>query len=358
MNSCKVTFTDFMEGYTFSLDLVSHYTTIIGFDSGEGKTWLFDSVSRKQAAGELQVECVYNVIFSTLESLERDLDLENRTVIITDEYTISKSQSIMRKINNCKHLILAITRTSVKRANSPLNGIYKIVVTEDSVFDIQLINDDGGIPLTRELFGTDIILTEASENKSEYQFLCGLQELTGKRVRLVAANGKDKIANKLRTLSIKHSNKNILVFMDLGNVGSQIKLLRKRCRANPNIKFFDYVCFEELLSEGSLLEQFQSIMQETVFDFLTPEKFYEKKLEVMTKNTPYAYNHKKPVLSLCYLIYCLDCINDCRLKDSDKFQKLLDSDIGKSIYDYYFGDKKDAICEARSFELSDMKFFS
>lgn len=357
LSSCKITFTDFLEGYSFSLDLVSHYTTIIGFDSGEGKTWLFDSVSRKQAASELEVECDYNVIFSTLESLDRDLDLENRTVIITDEYTITKSQSIMRKINNCKHLILAITRTSVKRANSPLNGIYKVVVSDDSVFRIQLINEDGGIPLTRNLFGVDIILTESSEDKSEHQFLCGLQNLIGKKLCIIAANGKDNIARELRKLSIENPNKNILVFMDLGNVSSQIKLLRKRCKDNTNIKFFDYMCFEELLVESSLLEQFQFVMRQTVFDFLTPERFYEKKLEIMTQNTPYAYKHKNQTLTACYLIYCMDCINQCKLEDPIKFQRLLDSGVGKSIYQYYFGTKRDAVCEADNHKLTDMKLF-
>jgi len=76
LKSCKVVFTDFLENYTFSIDLFSHYTTIIGIDSGEGKTWMFDSVSRKQAAGELRVDC---------------------------EYTISKSVTVMDKINNCRH---------------------------------------------------------------------------------------------------------------------------------------------------------------------------------------------------------------------------------------------------------------
>ena len=121
MRVCKVTFTDFMDGYSFSISLFSHYTTIIGFNSGEGKTWMFDSVSRKQAAGELRVDCEYDVIFSTLESLERDLDLDGRVVIITDEYTVSKSVSIMNKINNCKHIIIAITRASVLRANSHMH---------------------------------------------------------------------------------------------------------------------------------------------------------------------------------------------------------------------------------------------
>lgn len=336
MEGCKIIFTDFLENYFFSITLVSHYTTIIGFDSGEGKTWMFDSVSRKQAAGELQIDCDYNVIFSTLESLDRDLDLEERTVIITDEFTISKSQSIINKINNCKHLILAITRTSLKRSNSPLDGIYKVILTDDSVFSIQPINCELSLPLTREFSNVDIILTEAYESKSEHQFFSNLCELTGHKLKVIAAGGKDNIAKKLRYLSKEEPNSNILVFMDLGNVSFQFKFLEKQCKKNPNVKFFDYVCFEELLSEGKLFKKLKVIFNESIFDFLTPEKYYEKKLEIITKNTKYAYDHKKLLLSVCYLIYCLSCVDSCELYNDKKFYELLDSEIGKSIYHYFF----------------------
>ncbi len=200
MECSKITFTDFSENYSFSIDLVSHFTTIIGYNSGEGKTWLFDSVSRKRVAGELHIACEYDVIFSTLESLDRDLSIETRMVIIVDEYTVSKSQTIINKINNCKHLIVAITRASLTKVNSPLNGIYQIIATEDSVFDVQKINESKPLPLTRELSNIDIILTEAAECKSEHQFISNLCKLTDKKLEVIAASGKDNVAKKLRTL--------------------------------------------------------------------------------------------------------------------------------------------------------------
>lgn len=305
MRTCRVTFTDFLDDYSFSMTLFSHYTTVIGFDSGEGKTWMFDSVSRKQAAGELRIECEYDVIFSTLESLERDLDLEERTVIITDEYTISKSVSIMRKINNCRHLIIAITRTSLMRADSPLNGIYKIVPKADSVFDAVSVYEDNPLNLTRNLSGIEIIVTEAAFEKSEHQFISSLCKITGKKLQIMAAGGKDNISKKLRQLSAEYPDKGILVLMDLGNVSSQFKILKKRCSENHQIKFFDYICFEELLTEGSLFQPYCGLFQGDVFDFLTPERYYEKKLETITLGTPFAYKHKSAVLSLCWLICCV-----------------------------------------------------
>lgn len=66
------------------------------------------------------------------------------------------------------------------------------------------------------------------------------------------------------------------------------------------------------------------------------ERYYEKKLEVVTKSTPFAYRHRNPVLSLCYLIYCMVCTGCCKWYDSEKFQKLLSSDSGIQLYEYFF----------------------
>lgn len=336
MVECEVVFTDFLENYTFSVTLISHYTSVIGFDSGEGKTWMFDSVSRKQAAGELRIDCVYPVIFSSLESLERDLDLATRHVIIVDEYTISKSSSIMKKINSCRHLILAITRTVLAGIAAPLNGIYKIVAVEDSAFSVEKINNSNNLPLTRNISGVDIVVTEALDGKSENQFLSALCELTGRKLQLVAGNGKDNVAKKLYVLSRDYPDARILVSTDLGNISAQYRLLCKRCSENSNIRFFDYNCFEELLVAGELLSTFSEFSQD-VFDFPTLERYYEKKLEYVTANTPFKYIHCRPVLAMCYLIYCELCDAGCEFFDSNKFKRLLNSDAGESLYEYFFG---------------------
>ncbi len=336
MKECTVTFIDYMDNYKFSIALVSHYTTVIGFDSGEGKTWMFDSVNRKQMAGELRIECEFPVIFSTVDSLERDLDLAERIVIITDEYTIVKSSAVMKKMNRSKHLILAITRAVIASVASPLDGIYKISVRSDSVFRVERMNHDHSLPLTRDIADADIIITESAFEKSEHQFLSGLCNLTGKHLEIVAAGGKDNIAKKLRSYTRIQPNARIIVFTDLGNISSQYRLLRKRCNENPNIRFFDYDCFEELLCEGTLFSQLDTF-HDSVFDYVTPERYYEKKLECMTRNTPFSYRHRQPVLSLCYIMYCVMCDKMCSFSDDDKLRKLLDSDIGEALYQYFFG---------------------
>lgn len=136
-----------------------------------------------------------------------------------------------------------------------------------SVFDAVPVNVDNPLNLTRSFSGIDIVVTEAAFEKSEHQFISGLCEITGKKLDIVAVGGKDKIAKKLRQLSLEYPNKGILVFMDLGNVSSQFKILKKRCADNKNIKFFDYTCFEELLAGSSLFKKSGNRFWEDVFDF-------------------------------------------------------------------------------------------
>ena len=42
-------------------------------------------------------------------------------------------------------------------------------------------------------------------------------------------------------------NAKILVFMDLGNISTQLRLLTKRCKQNKNISFYNWLAFEKLL---------------------------------------------------------------------------------------------------------------
>ena len=118
----------------------------------------------------------------------------------------------------------------------------------------------------------------------ENQFLAGLSNFTEKCLEIMAANGIDNVSEILCTLMRTRPNAKIVVFTDLGNISAQYRLLRKRCTENTNIRFFDCNCFEDLLSEGELISSFSSF-DENVFDHVTLEKFYEKKLARLTNGS-------------------------------------------------------------------------
>ena len=48
--------------YEYGFYIYSHYTTILGLESGEGKTWLFDSLAERYNEGIVSIEASYPVI--------------------------------------------------------------------------------------------------------------------------------------------------------------------------------------------------------------------------------------------------------------------------------------------------------
>lgn len=330
----------------FSFQLISHFTTIYGVNSGEGKSWLFDLLIRMRAANELEITCenssgdFYDVLFASLDTFQELLEQKERKVIIVDEIFMNKSSAILKLINTCKHLLVVITRSFPMTANSPLNGMYVVTLDSSGKFHLELMNKDELLPITKSLEDADIFITEASEGKSEYQVLQFLIENFRQDVKLIAADGKDKIQSKLLWCTREFPEKRIVVFTDLYNISAQLKLLSKRCKQNPNIAFYDYGCFEELLCVSDLIKKIPRCFEKESIDFITLERFFEEKVYFLTKNTVFEYNHKKPVLTKCYLQECVDCEHSCEFYVKDKLNALLNSDVAVPIYKYFCNDKE------------------
>lgn len=342
-NYCLLSFKSInsVDTILFSIKLISHFTTVYGIDSGEGKSWLFDMLIRMRAANELQITCIgtegesYDVVFASLDTFKELLEQEARKVIIVDEIFINKSSELLKLVNSCSHFLVVITRSFPMAANSPLNGIYTVHVGSTGKFHVELINKQGLIPLTTSLKDADIIVTEASSGRSENQLLQFLIKKFNKNILLIAADGKDKIQAKLLWCTKKYPEKRIVVFTDLYNISAQLKLLVKRCKQNPNIVFYNYGCFEELLCESSFIAQVKKCFNKKSFDYITLERFFEEKVNFLTKGTIIEYNHHKPIMSECYLQECVLCANLCEFYAENKLQDLLDSYVGIPIYEYF-----------------------
>lgn len=330
----------------FSVKLISHFTTIYGVNSGEGKSWLFDLLIRMRAANEIKITCengiggFYDVLFASLDSFQELLEQDGRKVIIVDEIFINKSSGLLKLINTCKHLLVVITRSFPMAANSPLNGIYTVTLEQSGKFRLELINKNELLPVTRSLKNADIFITESAENKSEYQVLQFLIKKFKQNVMLVAARGKDKIQSKLLYCTREFPKKRIVVFTDLYNISAQLKLLIKRCKQNSNIAFYDYGCFEELLCLSNLIKKVPRNFEEEGIDFITLERFFEEKAYFLTKGTVFEFNHRKPILTECYLQECIDCIHPCEFQVKNKLNALLDSDVAAPIYRHFCSSNK------------------
>lgn len=268
-------------GSSVSLNLYSHFTCIYGKDSAEGKTHFVGFIERS-VSNKLITVLVNNeerkFAVATDLSLDGLLLASEMLVILIDEVTLYNYESLSR-INKSKHAFIVITRSMNMNFNCPLCGIYKFIKFCDdgnNVFDIVPVES---LPLASSVVKLDSVVVESKESRSEGEFL-------SQYVKVIASSGKNRVEKLLR-----HSgNANILVFTNLGNISGQYSLLMKRCKDNPNIRFYDYLAFEQLLYDSSVVN---GKYDKSQFDYVTIERFYEECLEDETKGTDYEYKHGK-----------------------------------------------------------------
>ena len=274
--SYRVLFRQISTGNELFIDIYSHYTCIYGVDSGEGKTEFFEIVGSGVNTGDILIESELPFVLATEINFHSILTLSERSIIMVDEALILNDNTI-KKANNSKHLIIAITRNMPLKASYPLCGIYFIKRNAKGWFTIE---KDDVLALAGNGDKFDTIITESGKQKSENELLSVYID------NLVAAGGRDKIEHVLRNINGK-----VLVIADLGNIGGAYYILRKRCQQNPDIRFYNYQAFEELLVSSLLVKRYGNEIYLNPFDYLSLEQYYENVLESATAGTILEYKH-------------------------------------------------------------------
>lgn len=310
MKKIKVKFIQNDTGKVLELELMSHFTCILGIDSGEGKSWFYDYIADNLPTGQVKIESELPVVVANNTNLFDYFEVPTRSIIFIDEWVLTKFSSQFKIINESQHLFLCITRSFPFKTSSPLDGIYQITDDTDGWFKCNKLNDNNDLPLADKNFKFDYIVTEAQRDRSENEFLNAWSENSS--IEVIGCNGKDRVAKVLKMLEKKYGHPSVLVLTDLFSISGQYSLLRKRCRDNPNIRFYDYGSFEEMLFNSEFLSANTEL---NPLDFITLERFYETALEQFTSGTPYEYKHGNP-LSKCYLKQCENCtcIKICKQK--------------------------------------------
>lgn len=318
MDYVDVSFISKINGSKTSIRLYSHYTCIYGAESGEGKSYFISIIEDGLSTDTLYVEISDSSLqFAIADAMSLPLAFTNssRYVILIDESSMLKD-NIVQQVNKSKHLFICVSRSMPFRMDYPLKGMYTLVRTViDGIEDIDIKSVEALPVETNFSTEKDVILTEAKEGRSENELLSiYLQNVKG-------AEGRDRLEKCLRG-----TKDSVLVFADLGNIGLAYALLLKRCKQNPNIKFYDYLCFEQLLYESNLVQVLGNKPEiGSVFDSFSIESWYEGLLEEFTKHTILEYKHGKPLSK--------DFLN------KRNFGKIFSSEVGRGIKEYikHFG---------------------
>ena len=308
LNNCKLTFTNKDTGNSASITLYSHFSLILGKDSGEGKTHFFEFLRNLVRTNKLDVNNSLNLqvdFISDDTGIRAVMDAKSRHILFIDE-VLALSDEHIKMLNKTKHIIVCITRYDSLNIAVPMCGIYYIkrVFSDRVLFEIEKAEE---LRLYKGGIDTDIILTEAREGRSENELLSLYLDNV-----VSAGGGNGEIFN---ALSRKHKDRSVVVMMDLGNIGSLYGKLLNICRKRGNVYFYDYNCFEELLYRSNLINKRAS---DNIFNYLSLERYFEKMLERSTLGTDMYFKHgeKLPVVFL----------------DKNNFDDIFNTDIGREIY--------------------------
>lgn len=284
------------------LNLYSKFTTVFG-DSGNGKSELIYTCKQEIEAGNCHVTCSagYDVYLISQDDTNFNFDqITTRCVFVVDEISMHKTLNI-KKMHTSNHIFVCITRASTLCGQNPLKGSYTLN-RKDGWFEFI----QATLPLYEDGNDIDMFVTEAREDRSEHQLLSVYTD------KLVAARGRDKVHKKLFNTS-----ESILVMMDLGNISNCYNLIIKRCRANPRIRFYDYLAFEELLFNSPLVSELPEKSVPTRFDSPSLESYYEYILTERTRFTEFQYVHGAPLAS--------------PFLDKGNFERIFNSDVGRPL---------------------------
>lgn len=298
-NDCLTVDFEYM-GQHAIISLYSKFTQIYG-DSGEGKSEFIARVINERRVNNCRITASNDlkVILLQEDSDIFDFSDTERKIYVIDEIALRNAISQI-ELRHSNHYFICVSRSTSTYGNTTLKGHYRLKRTERWYTFVQ-----DHLPLYKGAH-IDHIITEAADGHSEH-------ELLGRYMsNLISARGRDNIAKVLRK-----TTGSVLVMADLGNVGNASQLWMKRCRQNPDIYFYDYLAFEELLYESPLVSSLPSIIEPDKFLAQTLERYYEKLLEVKTKGSALEYEHGKP-LANPYL-------------DKANFNKIFDSEVGRAL---------------------------
>ena len=301
---CTTVFRDKKMGYEIKIDTYSKYTLIDGLNSGEGKTHFFSYIQDGLNNGTLDIYNSKNLritLISDNNVLDLALNATEKQIIIIDDILLL-SRDNLKRVNKCKHIVICISRSESIALPVPIYGIYKVRRCKDGdniLFEIHKY-------MRIRLYGIENIefekiITEAKSGRSEHELLSIYLN------NVIGAGGNSRVFRELKKLK----NKYVLVLLDLGNIGGIQDKILSTLHNRPDVYFYDYNCFEELLLKSKMFDIEVAI--DEIIEHISIEKFYEYKLSSVSH-----YEHGKKLPET--------------FKDVNNVENIFNTEVGEGLY--------------------------
>lgn len=201
---------------------IEHRINVIKGNSASGKTTLIKFIEQFLRSGKSSgLKCDTNA--DKLIVLHEGDDYENiinknrgiNTIILVDEQVqFIKSEDFIRVLDNSGFYIVIISRDSIKYFDYSIKALYKLVTEKRGICSYSYLS----ILYTGAEFVVqpDIMITEDSNS--------GFEAMTNiLKCKVVSADGKDNVINKLKEKDIINENKIICLLVDGEAFGRNIE---------------------------------------------------------------------------------------------------------------------------------------
>lgn len=280
------------------LSFVDKYTFING-DSGSGKSLFIEQLNMALDITPESIECPLNIIVINSTKQLNSIALENDSteLLICDE---PFARALINFVKGKYVYVIIVTR----KVYSDLNFSYRCLHTLYREDGIAKIKSSFNFISADTIKDFDLIICEDSGYAFEY-FKNILSDYN-----VETAQGKDNICNVIKAYC-KKSDK-VLIICDAVGIGTVINKIKKSISCSCiESRFILHESFEFSLLCSDFIGYEYNLYKYCPLSEDNPERFCEKKLTELTKDTSIECNHDTGVMTDCWLKECDGCTVTC-----------------------------------------------
>ena len=286
----KVRVRNSRNSYLFSL---RRNITVLGGESGRGKTTLFDMIHEYNRFGKesgVSISCDRQLVAISGDKWEDDiLNSPGKIIVIDEDSHFIRSKDFARVVRGSDNYYLLITRNYLKELPISVDEIYELTGTKNKRFSRVYTNTwkmydnphKASLP-----FRPQVIITE--DSGSGYQFFDFLVRRLG--IHCISSEGKSGVFKELQA----HPDQNVVIIADGAAFGTEMGDIVKQQELRPNkVGIYLPESFEWVILSSGVVSldikdrlNFPENYADSV-DYLSWEQYFTELLIEITRDSKY-----------------------------------------------------------------------